>query len=261
MPLISYQTGSLTARLTHFLFLFFCSFLLIKLTSLLCNCLFIWTLSQSCIFKNIPGTLITIFYFYFLFTADLSQPGSSVIVIPAPTRHSPPTPPKRMTPVTKRHSVEPSPSSQVPESSTTEPPSSPVLVPPAVYKSESSEGKTNAAVPQTSTELAPSLPSHIPPSPPRVKPLQPPSLMFSGPTPTVQTPPPSPTTEPPSQPPPIPLHIRIQKALASPKPVQPNPDSSHRAHSLLFESSSFMEQLSEGNSRYSLPVTIEPLRL
>lgn len=167
-----------------------------------------------------------------------------------------------MTPVTKRHSVEPPLPSQVPESSTTETPSSLVLMPPAVYKSESSEEKTNAAVPQTSTELPPSLPSHVPPSPPRVKPLQPSSVMFSGPMPTVQTDPPSPTTEPPSQPPPVPLHIRIQKALASPRPVQPNPDSSQRAHSLLFESSlNFMEQPAEGNSRYSLPVTIEPLRL
>lgn len=200
--------------------------------------------------------------FTFLFTAELSQPGSGVILIPASTRHSPPSPPKRMTPVTKRHLVEPPLPSQVPESSTTETPSSLVLMPPAVYKSESSEDKTNAAVPQTSTELPPSLPSHVPPSPPRVKPLQPSSVMFSGPMPTVQTEPPSPTTEPPSQPPPVPLHIRIQKALASPRPVQPNPDSSQRAHSLLFESSlDFMEQPAEGNSRYSLPVTIEPLRL
>uniref|UniRef100_A0A3Q3GX40 Phosphatase and actin regulator 4 n=1 Tax=Kryptolebias marmoratus TaxID=37003 RepID=A0A3Q3GX40_KRYMA len=186
-------------------------------------------------------------------TAEFSQPGSGVIVVPAPSRHSPPTPPKRMTPVTKRHSVDPSPPSQVPESSAT----APVLVPPAVSKSENSEDKTHAAVPQMCSESPPSLPSHIPPSPPRVKPLQP----FSGPVPTVQTDPPSPTTEPPNQPPHIPLHIRIQKALASPRPVQPNPDSSQRAHSQLFEILDFTEEPEEGNVRFSLPVTIEPLRL
>uniref|UniRef100_A0A3Q3BNY0 Phosphatase and actin regulator 4 n=1 Tax=Kryptolebias marmoratus TaxID=37003 RepID=A0A3Q3BNY0_KRYMA len=185
--------------------------------------------------------------------AEFSQPGSGVIVVPAPSRHSPPTPPKRMTPVTKRHSVDPSPPSQVPESSAT----APVLVPPAVSKSENSEDKTHAAVPQMCSESPPSLPSHIPPSPPRVKPLQP----FSGPVPTVQTDPPSPTTEPPNQPPHIPLHIRIQKALASPRPVQPNPDSSQRAHSQLFEILDFTEEPEEGNVRFSLPVTIEPLRL
>ncbi|XP_037831560.1 phosphatase and actin regulator 4A isoform X7 [Kryptolebias marmoratus] len=184
---------------------------------------------------------------------EFSQPGSGVIVVPAPSRHSPPTPPKRMTPVTKRHSVDPSPPSQVPESSAT----APVLVPPAVSKSENSEDKTHAAVPQMCSESPPSLPSHIPPSPPRVKPLQP----FSGPVPTVQTDPPSPTTEPPNQPPHIPLHIRIQKALASPRPVQPNPDSSQRAHSQLFEILDFTEEPEEGNVRFSLPVTIEPLRL
>ncbi|XP_044026976.1 phosphatase and actin regulator 4A isoform X6 [Siniperca chuatsi] len=193
-------------------------------------------------------------------SAELSQPGSGVIV-PAPAKRSPPTPPKRMTPVSKRHSVDPSPLSQVPEPPTTDPASAPVPMPPAVLKGDNNEDKTNAAAPQTSTESLPSPPLHIPPSPPRVQSLQPPSTSSSGPVPTVQADPPSPTTEPPSQPPAIPLHILIQRALISPGPAQPNPDGSQRAHSLLFESPpEFLADVG-GNSRHSLPVTIEPLRL
>lgn len=43
--------------------------------------------------------------------------------------------------------------------------------------------------------------------------------------------------------------------------MQPNPDGSQRAHSLLFESPPDVLAEGGGNSRYSLPVTIEPLRL
>lgn len=192
-------------------------------------------------------------------TAELSQPGSGVIIVPAPAKRSPPTPPKRMTPVTKRHSVDPSPPSQVLETPTPDSASAPVLMPPAVLKGDNSEEKT--APPQTSTESPPSPPSNIPPSPPRVQSLQPPSTSSSGPVPTVQADPPSPTTEPPSQLPAIPLHILIQRALASPGPAQPNPDGSQRAHSLLFESPPDFLIEGEGNSRHSLPITIEPLRL
>lgn len=159
-----------------------------------------------------------------------------------------------MTPVTKRHSVDPSPPSQGPESSTADWSSAPVQIPP-----ENNEDKSNSVAPQTSVESLPPPPSHIPPSPPRSQSLQPPSSSSSGPVPTVQADPPSPTTEPPSQPPAIPLHILIQRALGSPGPVQYNPDSSKRAHSLLFESPP--DFLIEGNSRHSLPITIEPLRL
>ncbi|XP_035537870.1 phosphatase and actin regulator 4A [Morone saxatilis] len=197
-------------------------------------------------------------------SAELSQHGSGVIIVPAPAKRSPPTPPKRMTPVTKRHSVDPSLPSQAPESPTTDPASAPVLVPPAVLKGENSEDKPTAAAPQTSAESLPSLPSHIPPSPPRVQSLQqpqPPSTSSSGPVPAVQADPPPPTTEPPSQPPAIPLHILIQRALASPGPAQPNPDGSQRAHSLLFESPPEFLIEGPGNSRHSLPITIEPLRL
>lgn len=194
-------------------------------------------------------------------TAELSQPGSGVIIVPAPAKRSPPTPPKRMTPVTKRHSVDPSPPTQVPESPTSEPASAPPPTPPAVLKGENSEDSANAAAPHTSTDPVPLPPSHIPPSPPRVQSLKLPSTSSSGTVPTMQVDPPSPTTEPPSQPPSIPLHILIQRALASPGPVQHNPDSSQRAHSLLFESPPDIIIEGGGNSRHSLPITIEPLRL
>ncbi|XP_041867450.1 phosphatase and actin regulator 4A isoform X2 [Melanotaenia boesemani] len=184
-----------------------------------------------------------------LLLPDPSQPGNAAIVVPVPAKRSPPTPPKRMTPVTNRHSVDPS---QVPECPPAEPSSAPVEVPPAVLREESKE---NPAVPE------PLPPSHIPPSPPRVKSLQLPSKTSFDPLPTVQAEPPSPTTEPPSQPPPIPLHILIQRALANPGPVQPKSDGSQRAHSLLFESPPNLFEEAGGNLRHSLPVTIEPLRL
>nr|XP_020462061.1 phosphatase and actin regulator 4A-like isoform X2 [Monopterus albus]XP_020462062.1 phosphatase and actin regulator 4A-like isoform X2 [Monopterus albus]XP_020462063.1 phosphatase and actin regulator 4A-like isoform X2 [Monopterus albus]XP_020462064.1 phosphatase and actin regulator 4A-like isoform X2 [Monopterus albus]XP_020462065.1 phosphatase and actin regulator 4A-like isoform X2 [Monopterus albus] len=193
--------------------------------------------------------------------AELPQPGSGVITVTAPAKPSPPTPPKRMTPVTKRHSTDPSPPSQVPESVTTDPAAAPAPGTPVVLRGDNSEDKTNAAAPQTSTEPPSSPPSHIPPSPPRVQSLQPPGTTSSGPVPTIQADPPSPTTEPPSQPPAIPLHILIKKALASPGPIQPNPDGSQRAHSLLFETPPDIFTEAGVNSRYSLPVTIEPLRL
>lgn len=195
-----------------------------------------------------------------LLTAELSQPGSGVIIVPAPAKRSPPTPPKRMTPVTKRQSVDPSPPSQPTESPTADPASAPAMVPPAAMKGENGEDKMNVAVPIPSAESLLSPPSHIPPSPPRVQSLQPTSNS-SGPVPTVQTDPPSPTTEPPSQPPAIPLHVLIQRALTSPGPAQPNPDGSQRAHSLLFESPPEFLIEKPGNSRHSLPITIEPLRL
>lgn len=195
-----------------------------------------------------------------LLTAELSQPGSGVIIVPAPAKRSPPTPPKRMTPVTKRQSVDPSPPSQPTESPTADPASAPAIVPPAAMKGENSEDKMNAAVPIPSAESLLSPPSHIPPSPTRVQSL-PPAGSSSGPAPTVQADPPSPTTEPPSQLPAIPLHVLIQRALTSPGPAQPNPDGSQRAHSLLFESPPDFLVEKPGNLRHSLPITIEPLRL
>ncbi|XP_053302104.1 phosphatase and actin regulator 4A isoform X7 [Pleuronectes platessa] len=194
-------------------------------------------------------------------SAELSQPGSSIISVPAHAKRSPPTPPKRMTPVTKRHSVDPSPPAQVTESATADSAAAPGLAHHALPKGYNSEEKTSAAASQTATDPLPSPPSHIPPSPPRVQSLQPPDTTSSGPVTIIQADPPSPTTEPPSHLPAIPLHILIQRALASPGQAQPNPDGSQRAHSLLFESPpEFLAELGN-NSRLSLPITIEPLRL
>lgn len=198
---------------------------------------------------------------FFFLTAELTQPVSGVIIVPAHGKRSPPTPPKRMTPVTKRHSDDPSPPNPDPKPPTTAPAPLPVPVPPAGPKGDGNEEQANAATRQTSAESPPSPPTHIPPSPPRVQSLQQPSKLPTGPTPPVKIDPPSPTTEPPSQPPAIPLHILIQRALKSPSPAQANPDGSQRAHSLLFEPPpEFLTELG-GNSRHSLPVTIEPLRL
>lgn len=193
---------------------------------------------------------------------DHSQPG--VIVVPVSTKRSPPTPPKRMTALTKRQSAEPGPPAHVPESPKADSTAAPLLLPPAGTRADSSEDKPSApAQQQQQIPVEPMLspPSHIPPSPPRVQSLPHAPSSSSAPVPIIQTDPPSPTTEPPSQPPAIPLHILIQRALASPGPTQPNPDGSQRAHSLLFESP--LDVLGEegGNSRYSLPITIEPLRL
>ncbi|XP_028316673.1 phosphatase and actin regulator 4A isoform X2 [Gouania willdenowi] len=197
--------------------------------------------------------------------SELSQSASGVIVIPAPTKRSPPTPPKRMTPVTKRHSSDSLPHSQVPESPTNNQSSS--FIPLPSLKADVSEEQTAITAPQAFPEPSFSPPSHIPPSPPRVHFLHPPPVTTATttpsavPVPTIQADPPSPSTEPPSQPPSIPLHVLIQRALASPSPAQPNPDIPHRAHSLLFESPpEFLSDIG-GNSRNSLPITIEPLRL
>ncbi|XP_074411644.1 phosphatase and actin regulator 4 isoform X2 [Zonotrichia albicollis] len=59
----------------------------------------------------------------------------------------------------------------------------------------------------------------------------------------------------------IPLHIRIQQALASPLPVTPPPEGSHRAHSLLFENDGFGEDNGTLGRTRSLPVTIEMLKV
>uniref|UniRef100_A0A4W5QHL1 Phosphatase and actin regulator 4 n=1 Tax=Hucho hucho TaxID=62062 RepID=A0A4W5QHL1_9TELE len=205
-------------------------------------------------------------------SAELSQAGSGVIVVPAPTRRSPPTPPKRMTPVTKQHSGDPS-----PEPETTGPSSSvPVPVPiPTVSEPPSTDRDhtrdTLRAVgfqlPTSDPAPAPRPLSHIPTSTPSSHPHlplpNPASAPLPVPLPFPQKDPPSPTTEPPSHPPAsvpsIPLHILIQRALCSPGPAQANPDGSQRAHSMLFESPP--EFLTEPGGRHSLPVTIEPLRL
>ncbi|XP_021177803.2 phosphatase and actin regulator 4A isoform X2 [Fundulus heteroclitus] len=191
-------------------------------------------------------------------SAEFSQHGSGVIVVPAPSKRSPPTPPKRMTPVTKRHSMDPSPPTQAPEPSSVNPPVA-APAPPVAPKGGSGEDRTHAAAPQTSAEPALPPPSHIPPSPPRVKVLLPAPSSLAAAVPAIQTDPPSPTTEPPSQPPAIPLHILIKRALKNPGPAQPNPEGSKRAHSLLFDIPDVPEEPQV--TRNSLPVFIEPLRL
>ncbi|NP_001414110.1 phosphatase and actin regulator 4 isoform X6 [Rattus norvegicus] len=66
----------------------------------------------------------------------------------------------------------------------------------------------------------------------------------------------------PSRLPPVPLHIRIQQALTSPLPVTPPLEGTHRAHSLLFESSdSFSEDTGTLGRTRSLPITIEMLKV
>ncbi|XP_056336472.1 phosphatase and actin regulator 4A isoform X5 [Danio aesculapii] len=172
-------------------------------------------------------------------TVDPSQ-------VPVPVKRSPPIPPKRNTPVTKRNSDvssanQPEPPPPAP-TSVPIPAAAPISAPPSAQLDDSKNSNSGGFSPP---------PPHIPPSPPRAH--QPPDV--------VRVDPPSPTTEPPSQPPPLPLHIRIQRALNSPGPVHPNPEGSQRAHSLLFETPPDFLNEAPGGGRYSLPVTIEPLRL
>ncbi|XP_022538678.2 phosphatase and actin regulator 4A isoform X5 [Astyanax mexicanus] len=154
-------------------------------------------------------------------------------------KRSPPIPPKRTTPVNKRHSE---------DLSTTQPEPPARGSSPAPLPVQSEDSKNPGPAPGIGIASPP--PAHIPPSPPRGNP-QPP-------TPIVD--PPSPTTEPPSHPPAVPLHILIQRALTSPGLTHQNPEGSHRAHSLLFETPP-PEVMIEKGGRHSLPVTIEPLRL
>ncbi|XP_027891186.1 phosphatase and actin regulator 4A isoform X6 [Xiphophorus couchianus] len=192
-------------------------------------------------------------------SAEFSQASGGLNTVIAPAKRSPPIPPKRTTPVNKHYSVDPSLPTQVPE-----PPSVNPAVPLAVPKGGSSEDRTPMTVPQRMAEAALPLPAHIPPSPPRVKLLRPPPTSFAGAVPVIQTDLPTPTMELPSQPPAVPLHILIKRALNSPGAVQPNPEGSQRAHSLLFELPPEVPDDPEEallNSRHSLPVFIEPLRL
>ncbi|XP_062484790.1 phosphatase and actin regulator 4 isoform X5 [Pezoporus occidentalis] len=132
---------------------------------------------------------------------------------------------------------------------------------------------------------SPPLPTHIPPEPPRM-PL-PASTPVLDPPRSLDLPketPPPPLPPPPEEfrsleavkrtaeqgfgdphvlprLPPIPLHIRIQQALASPLPVTPPAEGSHRAHSLLFESDGFGEDNGTLGRTRSLPVTIEMLKV
>ncbi|KFQ62557.1 Phosphatase and actin regulator 4, partial [Pelecanus crispus] len=125
---------------------------------------------------------------------------------------------------------------------------------------------------------SPPLPAHIPPEPPRMPlpastPVSDPPRSLDLPKETLPPPPPEEFRslevskqgfgEPHVLPrlPQIPLHIRIQQALASPLPVTPPAEGSHRAHSLLFENDGSGEDNGTLGRTRSLPVTIEMLKV
>ncbi|XP_077382631.1 phosphatase and actin regulator 4B isoform X1 [Festucalex cinctus] len=177
-------------------------------------------------------------------SGDIAQAALGASLVPA--KPSPPMPPKRTTPVTKRNTDDSS------------APSHPLMPSPLSLEDHSSVSFQLPPPP-----VSPPLPSHIPPSPPRQQlhahhlphqhsyphPLpQPIPILFD---------PPSPVTESPQRPTPVPLHIMIQRALSSPGPIQPNPDGSQRAHTLLFETPPDY-QADRGRP---LPVSIQPLKL
>ncbi|XP_049902845.1 phosphatase and actin regulator 4B isoform X6 [Epinephelus moara] len=172
---------------------------------------------------------------------DFTQATGGASLVPA--KPSPPMPPKRTTPVTKRN---------------TEDSSHPINPSPLSLEDHSNLPMGFQLPPPPPS---PPLPTHIPPSPPRQHihthhlhhqhsyphPLpQPIPMLFD---------PPSPTNESPQRPAPVPLHIMIQRALSSPGPAQPHPDGSQRAHTLLFETPP------EYQGGRPLPVSIQPLKL
>uniref|UniRef100_A0A8C6Z9W4 Phosphatase and actin regulator 4 n=1 Tax=Nothoprocta perdicaria TaxID=30464 RepID=A0A8C6Z9W4_NOTPE len=194
----------------------------------------------------------------------VNRNSSSVIALnsaPGLSKPSPPLPPKRG--VLLCSSSEPLPAPRAPSERAA---SRPLLVPVA------------PAYPPPSP--SPPLPTHIPPEPPRGPlPLSSPALdpPRSLELPKETPPPPDDVRsleapkrpaeqgfgEPPALPrlPPVPLHIRIQQALASPLPVTPPAEGSHRAHSLLFESDGCGEDSGTLGRTRSLPVTIEMLKV
>ncbi|XP_073728399.1 phosphatase and actin regulator 4B isoform X3 [Misgurnus anguillicaudatus] len=172
-------------------------------------------------------------------TAELSQGGTSLL----PVKPSPPMPPKRTTPVTKRNAED-----------------SPLTISslPSIL-SEDMRANIPGGYQLPPPPPSPPLPTHIPPSPPRAHThhlLHQHSYPYPLPQPLpVHFDPPSPPEEPPVRQAPVPLHIMIQRALSSPGPALPHPDSSQRAHSLLFETPP------EYQGSRPLPVTIQPLKL
>uniref|UniRef100_A0A6I8PGT9 Phosphatase and actin regulator 4 n=1 Tax=Ornithorhynchus anatinus TaxID=9258 RepID=A0A6I8PGT9_ORNAN len=194
-------------------------------------------------------------------------PGGSLLSKP-----SPPLPPKRGVPATAAPtpalpSAAPAPTSQRGPSDQRERErgSRPVSVP-------------GPKIPPPSP--SPPLPSHTPPEPPRTS-LPYPQTLQEVPsvelTPSPECPSEDQAPEVPKwksdlgfgeqQPAPhrlahLPLHIRIQQALSSPLPATPPLEGSHRAHSLLFESSDSLREDSSSLGRaVSLPITIELLKV
>ncbi|KAM8826833.1 phosphatase and actin regulator 4B isoform 2-T2 [Synchiropus picturatus] len=176
-------------------------------------------------------------------SGDLIQGTGAVAAKP-----SPPMPPKRTTPVTKRNTEDSAATSHG--------------IHPSPLALED-HGNHSVSFQLPPTPPSPPLPTHRPPSPPRQHihshhlhhqhsyphPLPQPIPMLFDPQ--------SPTNESPQRPAPVPLHIMIQRALSSPGPAQPNPDGSQRAHALLFESQSEYQ----GDRGRPLPVSIQPLKL
>ncbi|XP_016143505.1 phosphatase and actin regulator 4B-like isoform X3 [Sinocyclocheilus grahami] len=171
--------------------------------------------------------------------AELAQGGANLV----PAKPSPPMPPKRTTPVTKRNAED-----------------SPMTISslPSIL-SEDMRANIPGGYQLPPPPPSPPLPTYIPPSPPRVHThhlLHQHSYPYPLPQPLpVHFDPPSPPEEPPARQAPVPLHIMIQRALSSPGPTLPHPDGSQRAHSLLFE----MPPEYQGSR--PLPVTIQPLKL
>ncbi|KAK7147100.1 hypothetical protein R3I94_009825 [Phoxinus phoxinus] len=169
--------------------------------------------------------------------AELSQGGTNLV------KPSPPMPPKRTTPVTKRNLED-----------------SPLTISslPSIL-SEDMRANIPGGYQLPPPPPSPPLPTHIPPSPPRAHThhlLHQHSYPYPLPQPLpVHFDPPSPPEDPPARQAPVPLHIMIQRALSSPGPTHPHPDGSQRAHSLLFETPP------EYQGGRPLPVTIQPLKL
>ncbi|XP_036930625.1 phosphatase and actin regulator 4B isoform X2 [Acanthopagrus latus] len=179
-------------------------------------------------------------------SGDFNQATGGTSLVPA--KPSPPMPPKRTTPVTKRNTEDSSGSSHL-------------ISPSPLSLEDHSSLPMGFQLPLPPP--SPPLPTHIPPSPPRQHihthhlhhqhsyphPLpQPIPMLFD---------PPSPTNESPQRPAPVPLHIMIQRALSSPGPAQPHPDGLQRAHTLLFETP---PEYQSDRGR-PLPVSIQPLKL
>ncbi|XP_045900738.1 phosphatase and actin regulator 4B isoform X3 [Micropterus dolomieu] len=179
-------------------------------------------------------------------SGDFTQAAGGASLVPA--KPSPPMPPKRTTPITKRNT----------EDSTA--PCHPISPSPLSLEDHSN---LTVGFQLPPPPPSPPLPTHRPPSPPRQHihshhlhhqhsyphPLpQPIPMLFD---------PPSPTIESPQRPAPVPLHIMIQRALSSPGPAQPHPDGSQRAHTLLFETP---PEYQSDRGR-PLPVSIQPLKL
>ncbi|XP_027255310.1 phosphatase and actin regulator 4 isoform X1 [Cricetulus griseus] len=200
--------------------------------------------------------------------AELSQAIHSGTLLSKP---SPPLPPKRGIPLTL--------------GPTSEPASSPTTKTASDQREKTVSMCSEPALMIRPSSPSPPLPTHTPPEPPRSPPPFPaktfqimPEVEFSSPLDVPQDisqqedqkkEVPKKIQEQsfgeshiPSRLPPLPLHIRIQQALTSPLPVTPPLEGTHRAHSLLFESSdSFSEDSGTLGRTRSLPITIEMLKV